>query len=464
MQEGQRKSSAALSRFTLQHPSSLFLIREIRTIRVPFFKGIVLARDPGRRHNVWKSLASLGGNNMPVSSRWLLSAVALTAITVSVVCPSRPIRMVEAADPPRESPRVTVYDPNPRHLWNRLHEALQVRLDGEGWADPGDLDPFLWQSSPYGEKGERYKRAAAVLDEFIAQKGDRLIADPRKRALLQRDLWVFFDTVGLSRFLLMPGKTDGEIELAARAAKILPRLALTPDQIKALPDNFAETVAARKLPSGYDADRLWDADGPWVLLGSEERLPLPATHVEFFGGRSAFFVLVRLPDGREQTKKYLAELRRTRSAPKPPPGGVYFALVRQMQLIDTRGRITLTPVIETLQFRGLGEQELKLSRKDFTAGKASLLPVGPEDRERNFIARLGRNAGDGRVKVLSTCGGCHTPDTMQSHVRHFPPSQSISPSLVVSDREEESLRARIWKVRRYEWGLLQGLLLTPSRE
>ncbi len=401
---------------------------------------------------------------MPVLARWRLSAICLPALAFFAVYSPRPTRMVEAAQPPRESPSVTVYDPNPKHLWNRLHEALSGRLEGEGPDDPGELDPFLQQGNPYREKGTQYKRAATVLDEFIAARGDRLIADPRKRALLQRDLWVLFDTVAPSRFLVTPSKSDGEIELASRVAKVLPRLALTAEQIKALPDNFAEARAAKKFPAGYDAGRLWDADGPWVLLGSKEKVPLARTHVEFFGGRSAFFVFLRLSKGREQTQKYVAELRRNGTPPKLPQGDADFALVRQMQLIDDSGRITLTPVIESLQLRGREDQEFKLSRKDFTAGNASLIPLRAEDRERNHIARLGRNAGNGRVKVLDTCGSCHTPDTMQSYVRHFPPSQSNYPSMEVSSRDEEGLRARIGKKDRYEWGLLQGLMLAPSKE
>jgi hypothetical protein len=401
---------------------------------------------------------------MPVSPRWIMTAACSTALGVLAVWSPRPTPGMWAADPPRDSPRVTVYDPNPEHLWNRLHEALYVRLDGAAPDDPGELDPFLWQRSPYREKGERYKRAVTVLDEFIAKRGDKLIADPRKRALLQRDLWVLFDTVAPSRFLVGPDKRDGEIELAGRVAKLLPRLALTADQIKGLPDNYAEAVAAKKFPDWFDAGRLWDADGPWVLLGSEEKVPLARTHVEFFGGRSAFFVFLRLPDGREQTRKYLAELRGNGAALKLPRYYPYFALVRRMQLIDDRGRIILTPVIETLQVRGLGNHEFKLSRKDFAAGKASLTPLRPEDQGRSYIARLGRNAGNGRVKALNTCSGCHAPDTMQSYVRQFPPSQSIRPSLTASSRDEEALRAWIWKKDRYEWGLLQGLIVTPKTE
>jgi hypothetical protein len=393
-----------------------------------------------------------------------MTAAGSIALGLLAVGLARPTPRLGAADPPRESPAVTVYDPNPQHLWNRLHEALYVRLDGAGPDDAGELDPFLWQRSPYREKGERYQRAAAVLDEFITERGERLITDQRKRALLQRDLWALFDLVAPSRFLAAPDKTDPELELARRVAKILPRLALTADEIKGLPDNYAEAAAAKKFPDWFDASRLWDADGPWVLLGSEERAPLARTHVELFGGRSAFFVFLRLPDGREQTRKYVAELRSSGSTPNPPGGVGYFALLRQMQLIDDRGRITLTPVVESLQVRGLGEHEYKLSRKDFMAGKPSLTALGPDDRERNFLIFLGRNAGRGRGRVLKTCVSCHAPDRMESYVRYLPPSQAVRPNMAASSRDEEGLRARVWKEDRYEWGLLQGLILAPAKE
>jgi hypothetical protein len=145
-------------------------------------------------------------------------------------------------------------------------------------------------------------------------------------------------------------------------------------------------------------------------------------------------------------------------------GGAYFALVRQMQLIDDRGRITLTPVIETLQIRGLGMHEFKLSRKDFLAGEPSLNAQGSEDHERDFLIFLGRNAGHGRSKVLNSCGQCHVSDRIESFARFFPPSQFVRPNMRVSNRDEEALHARVWKKDRYEWGLLQGLRLIPSRD
>jgi hypothetical protein len=401
---------------------------------------------------------------MSLSPRRLLTAACATALSLFAVWSFGPDPELRACGPPRQAPATTVYDPDPGHLWNRLHEALLERPDGGATADPWELDPFVWQRRPYGDKGERYRRAVSVLDEFVGKRGERLITDPRKRALLQRDLWALFDKLAPSRLLVAAGNTDAETELAVRIAKILPRLALTADQIKGLPDNYAEAVAAGMFPRRFDANRLWDADGPWVLLGSEERLPLARTHVEFFDGRSAFFVFLRLPGGREQTRKYIAELRPSGTAPDLPDGRAHFALVRQMQLIDDRGRITLAPVVETLQLRGTGEQEYKLNRKDFLAGKPGLAPVGPDERERAYLTFLGRNAGNGRARVRDTCAQCHHPERIESFVRYLPPAQSVRPGMKASTRDEEALRAWVWKKERYEWGLLQGLNLAAMRE
>ena len=58
----------------------------------------------------------------------------------------------------------------------------------------------------------------AVLYEFIAARGDKLITDPRRRALLQRDLWALWDV--LKRQVLhsraLPGVIDLESVLVDR--------------------------------------------------------------------------------------------------------------------------------------------------------------------------------------------------------------------------------------------------------
>jgi hypothetical protein len=137
-----------------------------------------------------------------------------------------------------------------------------------------------------------------------------------------------------------------------------------------------------------------------------------------------------------------------------------------MHLIDDRGRIVLSPVVETVQFRGERDLEFKFDHKDFAGGKPSLKAVGSEDLENDFANNLGNNVGSGRGIVLKTCFHCHQGgiQAVNSYGRLRPPLQFIKPRLMPSTKEEEDLRTITWKRDRYEWGLLQGLTLPASRE
>src|SRR5271157_2167169 len=89
---------------------------------------------------------------------------------------------------------VAIYDPNPAHLWNRLHSVLFVREDLPSTSVvPDSLDPPLWDHTTYLLTKPSHGRVLRVLDEFLQSHGERLIQDPVKRAVLQRDLWATFD-------------------------------------------------------------------------------------------------------------------------------------------------------------------------------------------------------------------------------------------------------------------------------
>jgi hypothetical protein len=406
-----------------------------------------------------------------VLARWLLPLLVMITTDMVAIWGGRFTVAGISGSTPAAVEGITVYDLDPRHLWNRLHQALHVRLDREGPNDPYTLDPFLWHDSPYLVSGASHKQAIALLDEFLAKAGDQLVQDPRKRALLQRDLWALFDRLGQPQWLAGPKKKQEWLELARRVAKVIPRLALTADQIKALPDNHGELAAAKKFPIQFDPARpnevyfpadLWEPNGPWVLLGAKET-PLAQEHVEFFGGRSAFFIFLRLPAGRRQTARYIAELpgRGRSEQPRQPPNGIQVALARQMLLIDDQGRITPTRVTESLRVRVFPKPatlfepqtflEFRLDRNAFQTGKSSLAVVTPKSRERDFLLFLGRNAGDGPSPVLESCRHCH-----QGGIESVL-SYRFRPALTVTTKEDEGGRIRDWKKQRYEWGLLQGL-------
>jgi hypothetical protein len=143
-----------------------------------------------------------------------------------------------------------VYHPDPAHLWNRLHEALLVRRGPDGKTYGQDrLEPLLWPESKHLLVGVAHKTALAVLEEFLKTNGERLIDDPLKRAVLQRDLWLVFNWLEGSHDDLGEPRPD---PLALRAAKeklrrplaaVIGRLALTRDEIRKLPDNYAARVS-----------------------------------------------------------------------------------------------------------------------------------------------------------------------------------------------------------------------------
>src|SRR5208283_4472445 len=104
------------------------------------------------------------------------------------------------------------YDPDPTHLLNRLHAAIFVRADVPSTAKVADaLDAPLWSNTQYLLTQPSHDRAIRVLDEFLQTHGERLIHDPVKRAILQRDLWSVFDW-SIKREREQVGKTVYEKE------------------------------------------------------------------------------------------------------------------------------------------------------------------------------------------------------------------------------------------------------------
>lgn len=82
----------------------------------------------------------------------------------------------------------TPYDPAPDHLWNRLNKALFIRTDADGTQFGfNEPDILYWVGTKHLLDQPSHQQALAILDEFIHSHGERLIHDPVKRALLQRD-------------------------------------------------------------------------------------------------------------------------------------------------------------------------------------------------------------------------------------------------------------------------------------
>jgi hypothetical protein len=336
----------------------------------------------------------------------------------------------------QDSERPTaIYDPNRAHLWNRLHSVIFIRSDIPSTADvPDALDPPLWGNSRHLLARPSHDRILRILDEFLQTHGERLIQDPVKRAILQRDLWAVFDwsVEREPEHVGEPAYDKEKQELQLSLVEVMRRLALTSAEIHALPSNYARAVASGQFAKEYDPQHperpflppdLLDPHGPWVGIGGNSPSGEPAAtgHTHAFS-RSTFLVLMRLPEGRKATFDYLKALwdfpqpwierkddprhEQTSENPNLPqfPSGTQVALVRQMMLFDNRGTLTSTPITESIQFRVYRD----IAAKDRVNGESasSLLEAVQNSGQNFYQIRLSRpqlfanNAGGLRATAL----------------------------------------------------------------
>jgi hypothetical protein len=333
-----------------------------------------------------------------------------------------------AADQRPLTRRAGVYDADPMHLWNRLHDALFVRVGPNGHEYGRDrVEPLLWRTSQHLIAGTSHDRLLSVLAEFN-RGGEALIADPLKRAMLQRDLWLVFTWLehGREDFERFPGpKKQWYVRrdaLRQPLARAIARVALSPQQIAALPDTYAAAVASREFASRFEPalpDRpylppdLFAGDGPWVSLGRGRDLITP-NHVLADNPftTSVFLVFIKLPGGRTVTRQYVERLaaftgplfNRPAADPNPMsesfnpavpqfPAGTEVALVRRALLVTSVFGIAVSPIVENVQVRvyrdvpaGHSAIEIFQDNRNLTAQSASEFLLS---RARLFAGRSG---------------------------------------------------------------------------
>ena len=406
--------------------------------------------------------------------------------------------------------RNSLYDANPNHLWNRIHERFHVRTASNGSEYGFDtVDPLLWRETRHLLQGPSAASAVRVLDEFLTSGGERMIRDPLKRAVFQHDLWAVFDWLAS----VSDGNKTARSALMRRIARVMRRVALPRNDIEALPDTYAAAVA-----SGGFAERrgtsqqetylprdMFSSVGPWVTVGSGGSVfePLLPQHSRELG-RSAFIVLWNLPGGAAQTREYLQKLWnfpqpfvpddmfqferdgevRARVNPALPgvPDGTRLALVRKMLAIDDSGVIIPSNVIETIQMRtfpGPVFSELKMSRAALFAGNAGGLRAVSAD-ESDFVTFsatgmdwIEQATGRGPLTFrheLDGCINCHHVGFDPAITTVLSLRQMLRPASLVNSRHDRwsrwstpSIVAADAKSRTYEWGVLQGLWQSEPR-
>jgi len=412
---------------------------------------------------------------------------------------------------------IAIYDPNPNHLWNRLNKTLFERTAPDGKHHGLDqLDILYWVQTTNLLSGASHRAALAVLDEFNHSHGEKLIQDPLKKALLQRDLWALFDW---SIMLENQNHTAERKDLQKRLAVAIRQLELTTNEIAALPDNYALAVKNQlpELPAG-----LFRTNGVWFNVGADNVERIVPTHTMSFGGRSVFTVWFRDPDGHQAGVDYLKRLTAIKpilvpsANPNSPndmmlnpdlpefPTNSQWVLARCLCVIDTDGRIQPTRVVESIQLRtylGFGEPEVvmitnqngyvvpvgippqRFNEFQMTRGvQANLISLAQDQRDFTFVHFMGmgfdafENDRGGEAydvrqwqsRVLGTCRQCHTATgiySVNSFTRFLsfsfpPPGQTAH--LIESTPVHESEVTVDWKQQQFNWGLLQGLWIQAN--
>jgi hypothetical protein len=341
----------------------------------------------------------------------------------AVVCLFASMRSAEAQD--NASSRPTLYDADRQHLWNRLHDVLLVRVGPDGNAYGQDrLEPLLWAGSRHLLEGQSHKQAVAVLEEFVKNNGEKLVKDPLKRAVFQRDLWLVFNWVERnhhSGFRAPPPEVvrASQARLRPLLAVAIKRLALDPKEIQKLLDNYAAAVASGEFAKRFNPDApdtpylpadLFDANGPWVCVGRPDGHMAPG-HLDDGAvfTNSAFLLFLRLPDGRDATLAYLKKLRsfdkpiwvsaeddEAKRVPNPKlpqfPVGTEVALVRRALRVDSEHRAVATALTESVQLRVYRQvPELPATFHALDIGGGSAKQRGALSWQSYFEFRLSRS-------------------------------------------------------------------------
>lgn len=381
--------------------------------------------------------------------------------------------------PVEETVDWSVYDPDPEHPWNRVFRQLYQRTaaDGEEYG-ADELDPLLWFDTTHLLTGNSHRLAIRELDTFLSSGAESLIRDPLKRALFQRDLWAVFDWAA-SQAEPYPAERQA---LNARLAEVMKRVALTREEILSLPDNSRLAVDSQTYPAGFQPDHPEDAFLPpdlfqpgsaWVLLGREGG-PTAMTHTEAFPffGRSVFLVFVRSASGRAATLDFIRSLN-GESIPVTAAGS-QVALVRRMLLIDARGELVLSPLVETIQVRHFNPlqtfYEFELERTRLFDGIAG----GLVPKEELFMLFMGHgdvfNIPDRthlRAAIPDICKACHfeflpvphsgATRSIISYSRHpFSLPDNSRPVLFATTVEDEAQTVKVWKRDHATWRALES--------
>lgn len=291
--------------------------------------------------------------------------------------------------------------------YDTLYDVVMIRKSADGKAfGRNEVGPLIYGRSKVPFDDETFPKLTAALMRFNALSQKKIESyGTIKRALLQRHLWVVFDATIPRPDSQQPTQMVNRRSSQKILATLIRRVALTKDEILALPDTRAATIESGGNSQTHDpTDRfkpflpadLYAKDSSWVCLGKVDHYN--TDHARIDRWRSVFVQFVRLPGGREATLEYIKKL----NGREVFPVGTQFALIDQAFLISDRGELVLSPFINSIQLRAYLDvtktdlqarpwpidcvAEFVMQPRQLMQGNLAMKALGPKDIRFQTIA------------------------------------------------------------------------------
>ena len=283
-----------------------------------------------------------------------------------------------------------------------------------------------------------YHSAQPLLDEPLYTRfkdalrdaqNDRTGRSPLARALMQSDLWSAFDILDAypaDRFSEQPDVPLGML------AQLIKKVALTPSEVDALPDNFSLSVRKYGLPDIFRPSSGW-LEVQWFTHRDHDE-------AASFRRVSRVFVKPAPPTGGD-TQEFLDSLRGYGNNPVPVLDGV--AIVNQLLLIDNRGNLRPSAITTDAEFRFFPKasdgtpnpteiQQYELSRRLILKNGAAAGFVVEGNDAPAYLPGAGNDLRFAStpmlVKLRTRCAACHGSDLnlVLTFASHIAPTRSTT--------------------------------------
>lgn len=262
---------------------------------------------------------------------------------------SRRVRAMLSSDFPEAAP-FHAFDGFPGYL-NLQVSARTVERDESGDRAIDPLYPSFFTEAGVRVvlSGAAYDGLCQALQDATAETAPR---SPLPRAIMQNDLWSAYDILTRNRFYRQsghPALADHVDRLQHLLVALMRRLALTPQEISSLPDNYATARTRNPLPDLFGKDSGWH-EVQWF----RRRL-----HDESADDRRAVRIFVKPARPPRDVGKFLNQFPRLEGSAADQLEAV--ALVTEALVVDSRGNpqpTTLTTEVQIRRFRSADEKPL----------------------------------------------------------------------------------------------------------